>query len=457
MQQAVGQAYHPVRETEAIYDRIALRIMPFLVLLFVVAWLDRINVGFARLQMVKDLGFSDAAFGFGAGIFYLGYLIFEIPSNLLLERIGARKTFARITILWGVTSMATMLVKSAAWFYVLRFSLGAFEAGLVPGTVLYLTYWFPARRRAGMMGLFMAAIPIAGAIGGPLSGLIMASTRGRLGLANWQWLFLLEGIPSVVLGLLTFAIFADKPSTAGWLTENEKRLVSADLEIDNSHAGPRQHGLVQALTSPQVWLLTLIQFCLTSAQSDVRHLGTDHHRGPRRERQFHDRPALRGAIHRRCGGFDSDQPALGSNIGTAVSRGDPVPGVRRGSGLDRRVCEPSGDRIRRADRRHARGRGRRRPVLAVPADAARGQCGRWRYCAHQLGRQLLGFVCSIYCRLAQGRDWPDSARAVRGRRTGGHRRDPDLVLFARPGSATTCGASVGVWGTSVGGRALTAH
>jgi len=264
MQQAVGQAYHPVGETEAIYDRIALRIMPFLVLLFVVAWLDRINVGFARLQMAKDLGFSDAAFGFGAGIFYLGYLIFEIPSNLLLERIGARKTFARITILWGVTSMATMLVKSTAWFYALRFLLGAFEAGLLPGTVLYLTYWFPARRRAGMMGLFMAAIPIAGIIGGPLSGLIMASTRGRLGLANWQWLFLLEGIPSVVLGLLTFAIFADKPGTASWLTEKEKHVVLADLEIDNSIAGPRQHGLVRALTSPQVWLLTLIQFCLTS-------------------------------------------------------------------------------------------------------------------------------------------------------------------------------------------------
>jgi D-galactonate transporter len=265
MEQTVGQAHHRVGETEVIYDRIALRIMPFLVLLFVVAWLDRINVGFARLQMVKDLGFSDAAYGFGAGIFYLGYLLFEIPSNLLLERIGARKTFARITLFWGVTSMATMLVKSAAWFYLLRFLLGAFEAGLLPGTILYLTYWFPARRRARMVGLFLAAIPIAGIIGGPLSGLIMGSMHGRLGLANWQWLFLLEGIPSVILGLLTFAIFADKPSLASWLTETEKRLVLADLEIDNSNAGPRQHGLVRALTSPQVWLLTVIQFCLTSA------------------------------------------------------------------------------------------------------------------------------------------------------------------------------------------------
>jgi D-galactonate transporter len=265
MEQAVRQARHRVSETEAIYDRIARRIMPFLVLLFVVAWLDRINVGFARLQMVKDLGLSDAAYGFGAGIFYLGYLLFEIPSNLLLERIGARNTFARITIFWGFTSMATMLVKTAAWFYLLRFLLGAFEAGLLPGAVLYLTYWFPARHRARMVGLFLAAIPIAGIIGGPLSGLIMGSTGGRLGLANWQWLFLLEGIPSVILGLLTFVIFSDKPSQAGWLTDTEKRLVLADLEADNREAGSRQHGLVRALTSAQVWLLTVIQFCLTSA------------------------------------------------------------------------------------------------------------------------------------------------------------------------------------------------
>jgi sugar phosphate permease len=260
-------------EVEAIYDKIARRIMPFLVLLFVVAWLDRINVGFARLQMVEDLGFSDAAYGFGAGIFYLGYLLFEIPSNLLLERIGARKTFARISILWGITSMATMLVKTAAWFYVVRFLLGTFEAGLLPGAVLYLTYWFPRRRRARMVGLFLAAIPIAGVVGGPLSGLIMGSMGGRLGLANWQWLFLLEGVPSIVLGCLTFAIFADKPSQADWLTPTEQRVVLEDLEADNREAGPRQHGLVRALITPQVWLLTVIQFCLTSANPTVGFWG----------------------------------------------------------------------------------------------------------------------------------------------------------------------------------------
>src|SRR5215468_115736 len=160
-------------QLEAVYSKIARRTIPFLILLFVVAWLDRVNVGFAKLQMLADRGFSEAIYGFGAGIFYVGYLLFEIPSNLLLVRIGARKTIARITILWGVTSIATMFVRSATSFYTLRFLLGAFEAGLYPGVILYLTYWFPAKRRGHMMGMFMTAVPIAGILGGPVSGWIM--------------------------------------------------------------------------------------------------------------------------------------------------------------------------------------------------------------------------------------------------------------------------------------------
>src|SRR5712692_11984841 len=146
-------------DVEKVYVKIAKRVVPFLALLFLMAWLDRYNLGFAKLQMVKDLRFSEAVYGFGAGIVYLGYMLFEIPSNLFLERIGARKTFARITILWGITSIATMLVKTATWFYILRFLLGSFEAGMFPGVILYLTYWFPARRRAQMLGLFMTALP----------------------------------------------------------------------------------------------------------------------------------------------------------------------------------------------------------------------------------------------------------------------------------------------------------
>jgi len=330
--------------------------MPFLVLLFVVAWLDRINVGFARLQMVKDLGFTDAVYGFGAGIFYLGYLLFEVPSNLVLERIGARKTFARITILWGLTTIATMLVTTATSFYIFRFLLGAFEAGLLPGAVLYLTYWFPARRRAQMVGLFLTAIPIAGVIGGPLSGWIMGSLGGRVGLANWQWVFLLEGIPSIVMGLLTFKLFTDKPSRARWLTEKEKRLVLEDLEADYRNAGPRHHGLGDALKLPRVWLLTLIQFCLTSANPT----------------------AFSGAQHRRCDLSDMRRSAFGPYTGTTLPFCPSLPGLCRRPHDDWNVLESSCDRFLRAGYRNNVRSECRCSVLAVSTNAV-GRYGRSRW------------------------------------------------------------------------------
>jgi D-galactonate transporter len=258
-----------VGEVEVVYDKIARRIVPFLVLLFLTAWLDRYNLGFAKLQMVKDLGFSEAVYGFGAGIVYLGYMLFEIPSNLLLERIGARKTFARITILWGMTSMAMMLVKSATSFYVLRFFLGSFEAGLFPGVVLYLGYWFPARRRAQMVAVFMTSIPLSNIVGAPISGWVMSSMAGRAGLANWQWLFVIEGIPSIVVGLLTFLIVVDQPAAASWLTAREKELIRVDLDADHLNAGSREHSFTQALKLPQVWLLTLIHFCAISSNATI--------------------------------------------------------------------------------------------------------------------------------------------------------------------------------------------
>jgi len=254
-----------VGDVAAIYVKIAKRIIPFLALLFVMAWLDRYNLGFAKLQMVKDLGFSQAVYGFGAGIVYLGYMLFEIPSNLLLERFGARKTFARITILWGITSIATMFVKTATSFYILRFLLGSFEAGLFPGVVLYLTYWFPTRRRALMQALFTTSIPLSVILGAPISGWIMSSLSGRAGLANWQWLFLLEGIPSIVVGLLALVLVVDKPNQAHWLSESEKQLVFADLEADHRNAGLRKHRFGEAMKHPGVWLLTAIYFCGTSS------------------------------------------------------------------------------------------------------------------------------------------------------------------------------------------------
>jgi MFS family permease len=256
-------------DPDEVYSRIAKRIIPFLVLLFLTAWLDRYNLGFAKLRMLKDLGFSETVYGFGAGIVYAGYALFEIPSNLLLERIGARKTFARITILWGITSVAMILVRTPVQFYILRFLLGCFEAGLLPGVLVYLTYWFPTRRGAQMVSLFSASIPIATILGGPISGWIMESMGGRAGLANWQWLFLLEGIPSIVLGIIALRIIVDRPAEAGWLTDDEKRLVLADLEADQRAAGTREHGLAPALKHRKVWLLTAIRFCGISANVTI--------------------------------------------------------------------------------------------------------------------------------------------------------------------------------------------
>ena len=260
-------------ELDAVYRKIAKRILPFVILLFLVAWMDRVNIGFAKLQMLDDLGFSETAYGFGAGIFFLGYLLFEIPSNLFLERIGARKTFARIALLWGATSIAMMFVRSTTQFYVLRFMLGAFEAGLYPGVILYLTYWFPARRRGQMVGLFEAADPIAGIVGGPISGWIMGAMVGVAGLRNWQWLFIFEGIPSIILGLVALVIVVDSPTQARWLSEREKHLVLADLEADRRQAGPRKHGFREALRTPGVWILTLIYFCLVSANPTLGFWG----------------------------------------------------------------------------------------------------------------------------------------------------------------------------------------
>jgi D-galactonate transporter len=252
-----------------VYTKIAWRIMPFLALLFVMAWLDRYNLGFAKLQMTKDLGFSESVYGFGAGIVYFGYMLFEIPSNLLMEKIGARKTFARITILWGITSIATLFVKTAVAFYILRFLLGSFEAGLLPGVILYLTYWFPVRRRAEMQALFGTSIPISLIVGGPISGWIMGSLGGRGGLANWQWLFLLEGIPSIVVGLLALGIVVDRPGDARWLTDREKQLVQDDLEQDRSNAGPREHAFGAALRNPKIWLLSVTFFCFVSSNVTI--------------------------------------------------------------------------------------------------------------------------------------------------------------------------------------------
>src|ERR1041385_7310989 len=204
------------------------RLLPFLFLLYVVSYLDRINVGFAALQMNAALGFSSVTYSLGAGIFFLGYTILEIPSNVILARVGARLWIARIMITWGLVSSGMMFVHSAAAFYVLRFSLGAAEAGFFPGIIYCLTKWFPRRERARAIAGFMTAVVIAGVVGGPISGGLL-SLDGAAGLAGWQWLFLVEGLPAVVLGIVVLRVLPNDPSEARWLTPDEQYALTARL------------------------------------------------------------------------------------------------------------------------------------------------------------------------------------------------------------------------------------
>ncbi|MFT4101242.1 MAG: MFS transporter [Burkholderiaceae bacterium] len=250
------------------YRRAAVRLIPFLVFLFVLAWIDRVNVGFAKLSMLSDLKFSETIYGIGAGIFFIGYFLFEVPSNLLLEKIGAKRTLARITILWGITSIVMAWVQSEWAFYLLRFLLGVFEAGFFPGVVLYLTYWFPAEKRSQINGLFMTSFAIAGVVGGPLAGWIMSSMGGVGGHANWQWLFILEGIPSVLAGLAVLAFLPDRPRNASWLSPEMAQAMMTRLAAE-AKAQSKEHDFKAALTDPKVWLCTLLYFCIVSGNATI--------------------------------------------------------------------------------------------------------------------------------------------------------------------------------------------
>ena len=247
----------------AIYRKVAIRVIPFLMLCYVAAYLDRINIGFAKLQMLDTLGFSNAIYGLGAGLFFIGYLIFEVPSNLYMMKVGAKRTICRIMILWGVISACFAFVETPAQFYVLRFLLGAAEAGFYPGVMLYLTFWFPASHRAKIIALFVSAVPLSGMIGAPLSGAILESAHGMSSLQGWQWLFILEAIPSVVLGLLCLKYLVDKPEHATWLSDSERSLVVDELATERAKtAGDAStHSLAATLKDRRVWVMVLICFC----------------------------------------------------------------------------------------------------------------------------------------------------------------------------------------------------
>ncbi|MDO3555790.1 MFS transporter [Ralstonia pseudosolanacearum] len=254
---AIPAQAHSGERSTSVYSVVNRRILPFLATCYLFAYLDRINIGFAKLQMQNDLALSDAAYGLGAGIFFFGYMLFEVPSNLLLVKIGARRTLSRILILWGIVSASMLFVTDVWTFYALRFLLGVFEAGFAPGMIYYLTQWYPGERMARAMAVVLGAAPLGGVIGGPASTWIMGHFAGAGGLAGWQWMFLAEGIPSILLGIAAYGYL--KPADARWLTDAQKAVIAGDI----ARAAPGQaSSFGKALTEPKLYVLAAAYFCL---------------------------------------------------------------------------------------------------------------------------------------------------------------------------------------------------
>ena len=247
---------------DAVYRKVAVRLIPLLFLCYIAAYLDRVNVSFAKLQMQQALQLSESVYGLGAGIFFIGYFIFEIPSNIMLHKVGAGRWIARIMVTWAVLSAAMMFVNSALSFYIVRFLLGVAEAGFFPGIILYLTYWFPAARRGRATSLFLTAIAVAGLIGNPISGWILHSMSGLNGWQGWQWLFLLEAVPSLLLGVLAWFYLEDRVKNAQWLTLEERELIARDIAAEESHKSDGK--LAQILADGKVWLLAFVYFAIVS-------------------------------------------------------------------------------------------------------------------------------------------------------------------------------------------------
>jgi ACS family tartrate transporter-like MFS transporter len=239
--------------------RITWRIVPFLALLYLVAFLDRINVGFAALTMNRDIGLTSQMFGFGAGVFFFGYFLFEVPSTIILHHVGARFWIGRVLITWGIASLGMAFIRGPLSFYILRFLLGLAEAGFFPGVILYLGYWFPARYRSAVIALFMAAAPIAGVFGSPISGALLGM-HGVLGLKGWQWLFLMEGIPAVLLGFVTMVFLPDKPEKATWLADHERTWLVNAMQAEEKRNMVAEHSVWRALIDWRVLTLALAYF-----------------------------------------------------------------------------------------------------------------------------------------------------------------------------------------------------
>ncbi len=245
---------------QRVLRKITWRIIPFIMLLYFIAFLDRVNIGFAALTMNDDLGFSPTVFGLGAGIFFLGYFLFEVPSNLILHKVGARIWIARVMITWGLVSGAMAFVQGTTSFYTLRFLLGVAEAGFFPGIILYLSYWFPAQKRAQVTAIFMAAAPISTALGSPISAALL-EMHGMMGFAGWQWMFVLEAVPAVILGVVVLFWLTDRPEKAKWLSEEERGWLIATLQREQAaKQATAQHSVWKGLLDKRVLALSLVYF-----------------------------------------------------------------------------------------------------------------------------------------------------------------------------------------------------
>ncbi|WP_321964816.1 MFS transporter [Paraburkholderia sp. J7] len=266
--QAPAAAGHlPDDAVDQLYRRVRWRLLPLLFISYLFAFLDRVNIGFAQLQMKQAIGVTDAQYGLAAGVFFVGYALFEVPSNFLFGRVGARRTFLRIMVLWGMCSSATLFITAPWQLYVLRFLLGVFEAGFFPGVILYLTYWFPRSRRGSTTGIFLMATVAAGMVGAPLSGAVLQWMDGALGLQGWQWLFLLMGLPTCVLGVFCYCFLDDRPADAHWLDASERAWIDAQIREEEREHQIRAQAIPAASTfgDPQVYLLSFIYFALTAA------------------------------------------------------------------------------------------------------------------------------------------------------------------------------------------------
>ncbi len=250
-------------DRDTVYRKIGWRLLPFVLACFVINYLDRVSIGYAKLQFLSELRLNEAVFGLITSVFFFGYIAFEVPSNLLLMRIGAPATLARIMVLWGAVVVSMMFAQNEYWLYVQRFLLGTFEAGFVPGVLLYLSFWFPNHRRGRATSMFLVGVPLAGVVGGAISGAVMEGMDGLLGLRGWRWLFLVDGLPAILLGLAAMFVLTDKPANASFLSDAQKQVVIEDMEADRrARTTAASSTVAETLRNPKVWLMVVIYFNL---------------------------------------------------------------------------------------------------------------------------------------------------------------------------------------------------